>query len=95
MFVVESFESDYVYSVDNSLCRGLFDSIKKIAISSVKIASIACEFQSVSGIVEYVAGIVLDLNFLIKSHSRDTINLVIDVDGERVVTAVDIYETFD
>jgi DNA-directed RNA polymerase subunit alpha len=86
MFVAEPFESGYGHSIGNSLRRVLLGSIE--GISSVKIAGVTHEFQSIAGIVEDVASIVLNLKkVLLKSHSRDTIKLVIEVEREGVVTA--------
>jgi DNA-directed RNA polymerase subunit alpha len=91
MFVAEPFESGYGHSIGNSLRRVLLGSIEGVAISSLKISGVAHEFQSISGVVEDVASIVLNLKkVLLKSHSRDTIKLVIDVEREGVVTAADI-----
>jgi DNA-directed RNA polymerase subunit alpha len=91
MFIAEPFESGYGHSIGNSLRRVLLGAIEGIAISSVKIAGVAHEFQSISGVVEDIASIVLNLKkVLLRSHSRDTIKLVIDVDREGMVTAADI-----
>jgi DNA-directed RNA polymerase subunit alpha len=91
MFVAEPFESGYGHSIGNSLRRVLLGSIEGIAISSVKIADVDHEFQSIEGVVEDVANIILNLKkVLLKSNSRDVIELVIDVEREGRVTAADI-----
>ena len=91
MFIAEPFESGYGHSIGNSLRRVLLSSIEGVAISSVKIAGVAHEFQSIPGVVEDVTDIVLNLKkVLIKSTSRDVIQLTIDTDREGVVTAADI-----
>ncbi|MDR2806635.1 MAG: DNA-directed RNA polymerase subunit alpha [Puniceicoccales bacterium] len=91
MFVAEPFESGYGHSIGNSLRRVLLGSIEGVAISSVKITGVAHEFQSIPGVVEDVANIVLNLKkVLLKSSSRDTLNLTIDVEREGKVMASDI-----
>ncbi|MDR1435499.1 MAG: DNA-directed RNA polymerase subunit alpha [Puniceicoccales bacterium] len=91
MFVAEPFESGFGQSIGNSLRRVLLGAIEGIAISSLKIAGVAHEFQSIPGVVEDVANIVLNLKkVLLKSSSRETIKLTVDVDREGKVTAADI-----
>jgi DNA-directed RNA polymerase subunit alpha len=91
MFVAEPFESGYGHSIGNSLRRVLLGSIEGVAISSVKIGGVAHEFQSVPGVVEDVTGIVLNLKkILLRSSSRNTIKLKIDVEREGRVVAGDI-----
>jgi DNA-directed RNA polymerase subunit alpha len=91
MFVAEPFESGYGHSIGNSLRRVLLGSIEGMAISSVKIGGVAHEFQSVPGVVEDVTAIVLNLKkILLRSSSRNTIKLTIDVEREGRVVAGDI-----
>jgi DNA-directed RNA polymerase subunit alpha len=91
MFVAEPFESGYGHSIGNSLRRVLLGSIEGVAISSVKIGGVAHEFQSIPGVVEDVTGIVLNLKkVLLRSSSRHTIKLSIDVEREGRVVAGDI-----
>ncbi|MDR2812909.1 MAG: DNA-directed RNA polymerase subunit alpha [Puniceicoccales bacterium] len=91
MFIAEPFESGYGHSIGNSLRRVLLGSIEGVAISSLKIAGVAHEFQSIPGVVEDVASIVLNLKkVLLKSDSRSTIQLAVDVEREGIVRAADI-----
>ncbi|MDR0740243.1 MAG: DNA-directed RNA polymerase subunit alpha [Puniceicoccales bacterium] len=94
MFIAEPFESGYGHSIGNSLRRVLLCSIEAVAISSVKIAGVSHEFQSIPGVVEDVADIVLNLKkVLLKSDLRNTIQLTINVEREGVVQAADIKAT--
>lgn len=91
VFQVEPFETGYGHTLGNSLRRVLLSSIEGAAISSIKIDGVQHEFQSVEGIVEDVTDIVLNLKkVLFVSESRDSVNLIIDVNREGVVTAADI-----
>ena len=90
-FVAEPFETGYGHTVGNSLRRVLLSSIEGAAISSVKIDGVDHEFQSIEGVEEDVTDIVLNLKrVLIRSHKRETIKLLIDVEKKGEVTAADI-----
>ncbi|MDR1590542.1 MAG: DNA-directed RNA polymerase subunit alpha [Puniceicoccales bacterium] len=94
MFVAEPFESGYGHSIGNSLRRVLLCSIEAVAISSVKIAGVSHEFQSIPGVVEDVSDIVLNLKkVLLKSDSRNAIQLTVDIEREGAVRAADIRAT--
>ena len=92
-FTAEPFESGYGHTIGNSLRRVLLSSIEGASISSIKIDGVQHEFQSISGVVEDVTDIVLNLKkVLIVSESRETATLLIDVNREGKVTAADIQE---
>ena len=91
VFQAEPFETGYGHTLGNSLRRVLLSSIEGAAISSIKIDGVHHEFQSVEGIVEDVTDIVLNLKkVLFVSESRESVNLIIDVNREGKVTAADI-----
>lgn len=91
VFQAEPFETGYGHTLGNSLRRVLLSSIEGAAISSVKIDGVQHEFQSIEGVVEDVTDIVLNLKkVLFVSESRESINLIIDVNREGTVTAADI-----
>ena len=91
VFQAEPFETGYGHTLGNSLRRVLLSSIEGAAISSIKIDGVQHEFQSIEGVVEDVTDIVLNLKkVLFVSESRDSVNLVIDVNREGPVTAADI-----
>jgi len=90
-FIAEPFEAGYGHTIGNSLRRVLLSSIEGAAISSIKIAGVSHEFQSIDGVVEDVTDIVLNLKkVLIISHKRDAITLQISVNKSGAVTAADI-----
>ncbi len=90
-FVAEPFETGYGHTVGNSLRRVLLSSIEGAAISSVNIDGVDHEFQSIEGVEEDVTDIVLNLKrVLIRSHKRETIRLLIDVEKKGEVTAAEI-----
>ena len=60
-FTAEPFESGYGHTIGNSLRRVLLSSIEGASISSIKIDGVQHEFQSISGVVEDVTDIVLNL----------------------------------
>ncbi len=91
VFQAEPFETGYGHTLGNSLRRVLLSSIEGAAISSIKIDGVQHEFQSIEGIVEDVTDIVLNLKkVLFVSESRESINLIVDVNREGAVTAADI-----
>ncbi|WP_269524753.1 DNA-directed RNA polymerase subunit alpha [Coraliomargarita parva] len=93
VFQAEPFETGYGHTIGNSLRRVLLSSIEGAAISSIKIDGVQHEFQSLEGVVEDVTDIVLNLKkVLLVAETRDTFNLVIDVEREGPVTAADIQE---
>jgi len=91
VFQAEPFEAGYGHTLGNSLRRVLLSSIEGAAISSIKIDGVQHEFQSIEGIVEDVTDIVLNLKkVLFVSESRESVNLIIDVNREGEITAADI-----
>ncbi len=90
-FIAEPFEAGYGHTVGNSLRRVLLSSIEGAATSSIKIAGVNHEFQSIDGVVEDVTDIVLNLKkVLLVSTKREAINLLIKVNKAGAVTAGDI-----
>ena len=75
-FIAEPFEAGYGHTVGNSLRRVLLSSVEGSAISSIKIAGVNHEFQSIDHVVEDVTDIVLNLKkILIVSTKREPITL--------------------
>ena len=88
VFQAEPFESGYGHTLGNSLRRVLLSSIEGAAISSINIDGVQHEFQSIEGVVEDVTDIVLNLKkVLFVSESRESTQLLIDVNREGAVTA--------
>jgi len=90
-FIAEPFESGYARTIGNSLRRVLLSSLEGAAISSVKIEGAFHEFCAVSGIVEDVTDVVLNLKkVLLKMHCRDPRKVRINVQGPCEVRAGNI-----
>ena len=60
-FIAEPFEAGYGHTVGNSLRRALLSSLEGAAITSVRITGAQHEFATLTGIVEDVTDIVLNL----------------------------------
>jgi DNA-directed RNA polymerase subunit alpha len=91
LYTAEPFETGYGHTIGNSLRRVLLSSIEGCAITSVRIDGVDHEFQSVTGIVEDVTDIVLNLKkVLLTCEKREPVKLVIDVEREGAITAADI-----
>ncbi|MGI6112603.1 MAG: DNA-directed RNA polymerase subunit alpha [Mahellales bacterium] len=90
-FVVEPLERGYGITLGNSLRRILLSSLPGAAVTTVKIEGVLHEFSTIPGVVEDVPDIILNLKELsMKLHGDEPKTLVIDVEGERTVTAADI-----
>src|SRR6201991_2286607 len=93
-FIAEPFEAGYGHTVGNSLRRVLLSSLEGAAITSVKIAGAAHEFQTLPHVVEDVTDIVLNLKKVkFKAHDHEIRNLVISVNKEGNITAGDIQDS--
>lgn len=94
LYTVEPFESGYGYTIGNSLRRVLLSSIEGASIVEVHIDGVDHEFQSITGIVEDITDVVLNLKkVLFTSESREACSVFIDVEREGQVTAADIQES--
>jgi len=86
-------ERGYGLTLGNALRRVLLASLPGAAITSIQIDDVQHEFSSISGVVEDVTAIVLNLkNIVLKILSDDEQekSLEIDVKGPKTVTADDI-----
>ncbi|ALX49368.1 DNA-directed RNA polymerase subunit alpha [Lentibacillus amyloliquefaciens] len=93
-FVVEPLERGYGTTLGNSLRRILLSSLPGAAVTSVQIDGVQHEFSTITGVVEDVTSIILNLKKLaLKIYSDDVKTLEIDVQGEGKVTAADL--TYD
>lgn len=90
-FIAEPFERGYGMTVGNTLRRVLISSIEGTAVTSIKIAGVHHEFSAITGVVEDVPQIILNIKKLIlKSHFKTPKPMLIDVEKKGVVTAKDI-----
>ncbi|MBQ4439986.1 MAG: DNA-directed RNA polymerase subunit alpha [Kiritimatiellae bacterium] len=89
-FTAEPFEIGYARTIGNSLRRVLLSSIEGAAISSIKIKGVSHEFSTIPGCAEDVTDIILNLKkVLLKTYSRDTLNISLRAKGPCKVTAKD------
>jgi len=87
-FVAEPLERGFGLTLGNGLRRILLSSLQGSAITSVKIDGVMHEFSSISGVVEDVTEIVLNLKEVVPHlDEKDEAHVHIDAQGPCVVTA--------
>lgn len=90
-FVVEPLERGYGITLGNSLRRILLSSLPGASVNSIKIDGVLHEFSTVTGVVEDVTEIILNIKSLsLKLHSEGQKVVYIDAQGEGPITAADI-----
>ena len=90
-FVVEPLEPGYGTTLGKSLRRVLLNSLPGVAVKAVKIDGVLHEFSTIPGVKEDVAEIILNIkNLTCRMSGEETKVLVIDAEGECVVTAKSI-----
>ena len=96
-FEIEPLERGFGTTLGNALRRVMLSSLPGSAITSVKIEGVSHEFQTIPGVVEDVALIILNLkSIVLKNHSTDeNKKLRLSVSTPGVVTAGDIEKDAD
>src|SRR5438094_5945491 len=90
-FTAEPFESGFGVTVGNSLRRILLSSLEGSAVTRVKIQGVQHEISSISGVVEDVTDIILNVKSLVvKNASEQPRTIRIDRHERGVVTAANI-----
>ncbi|MFA5562094.1 MAG: DNA-directed RNA polymerase subunit alpha [Eubacteriales bacterium] len=93
-FIVEPLERGYGITLGNSLRRILLSSLAGYAVTSIKIDGVLHEISTISGVIEDVPEIVLNVKGIIaKLHTPGPKKVVIDISGEEdeyEITAADI-----
>ncbi|MBR3894272.1 MAG: DNA-directed RNA polymerase subunit alpha [Clostridia bacterium] len=90
-FIVEPLERGYGITLGNSLRRVLLSSLPGVAVTNIKIDGVLHEFSTIPGVTEDVTEIVLNVKGInAKLHCAGPKTVVIDVTGEKNVTAGDI-----
>jgi DNA-directed RNA polymerase subunit alpha len=90
-FSCEPLERGFGTTLGNSLRRVLLSSLQGAAITSVKVNGVLHEFSTIPGVLEDVTDIILNLKEVrFKMRGEGPRQLVIEKDGEGVVSAVDI-----
>ncbi|HVS16295.1 MAG TPA: DNA-directed RNA polymerase subunit alpha [Thermoanaerobaculia bacterium] len=87
-FSAQPFERGFATTVGNALRRCLLSSIEGAAITAVQIEGALHEFSSLSGVVEDVTDIILNLKQIpIRYYGEDSKIVSVEVDGPQTVTA--------
>jgi len=90
-FFAAPFERGYGVTLGNSLRRVLFSSIEGSAVTSVKITGAQHEFSTITGVLEDVTEIILNIKSLVlNSHSKIPKTIYIKRDTKGEVKAKDI-----
>jgi len=95
-FEISPLMPGYGATIANPLRRVLLSSLEGAAITSVKIKGVDHEFSSISGVLEDVVEVILNIKKIrFKLHGDGPVKLTLDVKGEKTVTAADIKLTSD
>lgn len=97
-FSAAPFERGYGVTLGNSLRRVLLSSIEGSAVTSVKLQGVQHEFSTISGVLEDVPEIILNIKSLVlNSHSKipKTISIKADEKGEITAKDIDVDETIE
>jgi DNA-directed RNA polymerase subunit alpha len=90
-FIVQPLERGYGVTIGNAMRRVLLASLTGAAIVSMKIDGVLHEFSTISGVVEDVADIVLNLKAIrIKLMNRKPDKVLLHLKGPGAFTAADI-----
>ncbi len=90
LFAIEPLFPGYGMTLGNSLRRVALSSLPGSAVTSVKIDGVSHEFSTLKDVKEDVVEIILNLKKLcVKSLSQEEEILILEVSGEKVVTAAD------
>ena len=90
-FFIEPFERGFGTTIGNSLRRVLLSSLEGSAVTSIKITGVDHEFTSISGVMEDVTDIVLNVKSLVvRLDSEEPKTMKISADKAGVITAADI-----
>lgn len=94
--IIEPLERGWGHTMGNTMRRILLSSLQGAAVTSVRIDGALHEYQTLNGVVEDVADIILNIKQLrIKLISDEDTVLRIDVSGQGEVKAADIEKNPD
>lgn len=89
-FVAQPFERGFGTTIGNALRRVLLSSIEGAAITAVRVEGVLHEFSSLTGVVEDMTDVVLNLKQIpFKIHGEGPKTLYLEKKGPGVVTAAD------
>ena len=90
-FFIEPFERGFGTTIGNSLRRVLLSSLESSAVTSIKIAGVDHEFTSISGVMEDVTDVVLNVkNLVIRLEGQGPKVMKVSANKAGVITAADI-----
>ncbi len=90
-YEISPLERGYGITLGNALRRVMLSSMDGAAVTSIRIAEIDHEYDTIPGVQEDVLRLMLNIKKLcLIMHEGDISNLQLDVKGEGVVTAADI-----
>ena len=90
-FVVEPLEPGFGYTLGNTLRRTLLSRIPGAAVSSLRIEGVAHEFTTVTGVVEDVVDIILNIKRLVvRMDDPEPQTIYLSAKGAGDVTAADL-----
>jgi DNA-directed RNA polymerase subunit alpha len=96
ILTVEPCMQGYGTTIGNTLRRVLLSSLQGAAVTAVKIKGADHEYSTISHVKEDVLEIILNLKGLrLKCHSNEPVKLLLNVKGEKVVTAKDFTKNAD
>lgn len=95
-FAVGPLEPGFGHTIGNTLRRALLSSIPGAAITRVRFDEALHEFDTLKGVTEDVAEIVLNIkDIVLRSHSDEPVTIRLDVSGPAEVKAGDIVASAD
>lgn len=95
-FLVEPLERGYGTTLGNSLRRVLLSSLPGAAVSSIKIQDVLHEFSTITGVLEDVPEMILNIKGIAaKIFTNEPVTLTIDIEGPQEITAGDIVTGLD
>jgi len=90
-FIVEPLERGYGSTLGNTLRRVLLSSLPGAAVTSIKIDGVSHQFSTITGVVEDVLQIILNIKeIVISSHSDEPKVITLKAKGKGAVKAGDI-----
>lgn len=95
-FEIEPLERGFGTTLGNALRRVMLSSLPGDAIRSVSIEGAMHEFQTIDGIVEDVAAIILNLKkVVVKKNTEEDVIIKVSTKGEGILTAGDLVKSPD
>ena len=90
-FFIEPFERGFGTTIGNSIRRVLLSSLEGSAVTFIKIADVNHEFTSISGVMEDVTNIVLNVkNLVVRLQGKEPKTMKVSAKKAGVITAADI-----